>query len=183
MPIGLAVELVDTAPRRVHPKDRFHPSALGRELAVGEKASFTVRAPERFNWSGVRLIGGGHYAFTLAQGQKWTDRDIVCGPEGWRSETLPWLKERVANAVESRRRCPQANWFELIGAIGEDDKRLFRIGRGGSEATYRAPRSGDLYAFANDLPGLYGNNRGELEATVKRVAGPGRRKLAGCGRG
>ena len=181
-PIGKNFDPIENPPRRIHRNDRFHPTALGKQLAIGDRLRFTVRAPELHSWSGARLVKGGYYAFTIGPRQTWLDNDIECGPEGWHSEDLPRTRESVVRFFEGRRRCPQANWFELIGAIDEDDATLFRIGRGGRDATYRAAKSGELFAFANDLPGFYGNNRGAIEVQVKRVAGPGGARLQPCRR-
>jgi hypothetical protein len=158
-------------PRRpIQPGDRFHPSAVAKALAVGESASFPVRAADRYNWSRVQLKKGATYQFDAAGGQTWMDGGMVCGPEGWRSEDLPWYKEDIVGWFESSRRCSNANWFELVGSLGDEGDSFFRIGAGGAERQYRAPRTADLYAFANDLKSKYGNNEGKLTVTVTRIA-------------
>ena len=168
-------------PRRVtFPNDAFHETARGRTLQIGDVATFTVRAEEQYSWSGVRLEAGGHYAFLIADSEKWTDDDIECGPDGWRSEDLPWYKEEIVELFEGRRRCPSANWFELVGSIGDNEDMFFRIGNGGEDATYTAPVDGGLFAFANDLRSKYDNNHGEIAVTMMRVDGPGARRLKSC---
>jgi hypothetical protein len=59
-----------------------------------------------------------------------------------------------------------ANWFALIAAVDDEETNLVKVGRRG-ELT--APRDGNLYAFANDLKTRYGNNEGQVIATVERV--------------
>lgn len=166
--------------RMVRATDRFHSTARGKVLAVGETEPFTVRAKEQYSWSGVRLEAGGHYAFVVPESEKWRDKKIVCGPEGWQTEDLPWYKEEVVELLERRRRCPKADWFELIGTVGDDEEHFFRIGRGGEDATYQAPEDGELFAFANDLRTMYGNNHGEIKVQVKRLSDPGGTRLKTC---
>ncbi len=108
---------------------------------------------------------------TVPVGQEWIDKDIKCGPDGWKTEDLPWYKENVFEYFEARRRCPHANLFELIGAIGDEGNNFFRIGSGGEQLMYKAPEDGELFAFANDLLTAYGNNHGVMEVVVKRVEG------------
>jgi len=179
-PLGENFDPIKNPKRVVNGTDRFHPSARGRVLAVGETGSFTVRAKEQYSWSGIRLEAGGHYAFVVPEGEEWRDKDITCGPEGWKTEDLPWYKEELVELLEHRRRCPKAEWFELIGSLGDDEEHFFRIGRGGEDATYQSPEDGELFAFANDLRTMYGNNHGEISVQVRRVAGPGARALKTC---
>ncbi|GAB4273411.1 MAG: hypothetical protein Kow0092_28730 [Deferrisomatales bacterium] len=169
-PISRNFDPIPNPSRDVAPEDRFHPTAVSRPLEVGEAASFPVRAADKSNWSGVRLEQGATYQFDIPGGQKWMDAGIACGPEGWRSEDLPWYKEPLVKWFEDKRRCPEANWFELIGCLDDDDRRLFRIGRGGPERRYVAPETADLWAFANDLDWKYDNNEGKLLVTVTRTA-------------
>jgi hypothetical protein len=179
-PLGENLDPIKNERRQIRPTDRFHPSAVGKKLGVGESHRFTVRAPEQYSWSGVQVEAGAHYAFLAPAGQEWRDKDIVCGPDGWRSKDLPWYKEAYIRPFEDRRRCPNANWFELIGAVGEEGDNFFRIGQGGDDKTYQAPSEGELFAFANDLRTMYGNNHGELEVIVTRVANAGATRLKSC---
>lgn len=152
--------------RPTHPGDLYHPSAVGKRLRVGESATFPVRAADRYNWAGVRLEEGATYRFDVPGDQKWQDASVSCGADGWTSESLPWYKEAVVKHFEGARRLPEANWFELVGALDDEDKELFRIGSG---CDYAAPREADLDAFANDLKTRYANNTGKLMVTIKRV--------------
>ncbi|MDP6707857.1 MAG: DUF2235 domain-containing protein [Alphaproteobacteria bacterium] len=165
------LDFIRNPDRTIHPEDNIHPSAIGATLVPGEARSFKVRAAELYSWSGVRLEKGARYVFQIADGERWRDGDIECGPGGWETEDLPWYKEEFVALFESRRRCPPANWFELIGAVGDDEDHLFRIGKGGEGAAIEAPESGELYAFANDLGSRYENNTGEIEVTVACLAG------------
>ena len=165
-------------PRRtIEPQDRFYAGAVGKPLGIGESATFTVRAPDLYSWSGVHLEEGQHYTFAVDPSDTWTDASIQCGADGWSTEQLSGIKEIFVRRFEDDRRYPEAQWFELIGAIGETEDKIFRIGSRG-EATLTAPVSGNLFAFANDLKSKYDNNSGELEVTVTRVSEPAAERLA-----
>ena len=179
-PLGENFDPIKNPKRIVHATDSFHPTAMGEILATGASATFKVRAKEQYSWSGIRLEVGGNYAFSIPAGDTWKDAEIICGPDGWKSEDLPWYKEEFAELLEWRRRCSKANWFELIGSVGDDEESFFRIGSGGAGATFQAGTDGELFAFPNDLRSLYGNNHGEIHVTVTRVASPGGTRLKSC---
>lgn len=80
------------------------------------------------------------------------------------------------------RRIESMPWFALVGVIANDGRggdhspvndgsprphEIFRIGEGPVSLTVGGP--GYLYAFANDAWAFYGNNRGSVTVTVKRV--------------
>jgi hypothetical protein len=56
-----------------------------------------------------------------------------------------------------------------VGALGDEDKKLFRIGKGGEANVYTAQEDGELYAFANDLNWKYENNQGVLKVAITRI--------------
>lgn len=152
--------------RPTQPGDLFHPTAVARRLQVDESAPFPVCAADKYNWAGVHLEKSATYRFDVPGDQKWQDASISCGADGWTSESLPWYKEAVVKHFEDARRLPAAHWFELIGALEDEDTDLFRIGSG---REFTAPREADLYTFANDLQTRYGNNTGTLRVTIKRL--------------
>jgi T6SS, Phospholipase effector Tle1-like, catalytic domain len=154
--------------RAVLPNDVFHPTAIPVTLAAGESHKCTVRSALHYNYSGVELEKGAKYRIEVVPaGQHWLDGKIECGPEGWESERLPWAKEKIVKAFEKKRRVRDANWFELIGALDDEDDDLFRIGAG---VDYTAPKDAILYLFANDLKTKYDNNEGALTVLVSRMA-------------
>jgi hypothetical protein len=136
------------------------------DLAVGQSASFPVRAADRYNWSGVRLQKGARYRVEVQGDQRWTDGGITCDADGWTSDVLPLFRRDLVRHFERERRVADANWFALIAAVDDEETNLVKVGRRG-ELT--APRDGNLYAFANDLKTRYGNNEGQVIATVERV--------------
>ena len=160
---------VKTDPRReVKPGDEIDPSAQGVKLAVGERHQCEVLAELKFNWSGVCVVKGASYKFAVAAGDIWKDGDVECGPGGWKSDELPWYKEGVVEFAERFRRVKEANWFALIGALGDEDDNLFVIGDNSSPFPVR--RDADLYLFANNMKSKYGNNTGSLKVTITRTA-------------
>lgn len=79
---------------------------------------------------------------------RWRDWWISCGPEGYRN-----FPAEILGLYPRKRNAP---FFALIGEVrNEDGGESFVIGRGG---IHRFQTSGTLFAYANDLPSLYGNN-------------------------
>lgn len=155
--------------REVLEGDEVHPTARARKLAVDETHTSTVHAELKYNWSGVELEKGHRYEFIVDSTQRWKDGDLdACGPNGWESEQLPWYKEKIVEVFEKRRRHKKADWFEIIGALGDEDNKLLQILS--ENRIYTAPRNAEIYFFANDLDSKYGNNTGSIEVTIKRLA-------------
>jgi len=156
-------------PRRtVMDDDERDPSSLAKKLSVGESHQCEVLAKPKYNWSGVSLVEGGSYTFTVAVGDTWKDASFDCGPAGWKSEELPWYKEGIVKIAERCRRLPDEDWFALVGALDDEDDELFHIGD--KKDPIKAPRDADLYLFANDMPSRYDNNDGSLLVTITRTA-------------
>lgn len=146
-----------------------------RTLNVAEKATFTVYANVKFNVTGIRVGYDENeaYVFTVNMDQKWFDATIECGPGGWdrNNDSLSFLQSQFIRIMEGAKRHPEANWFEVIGAIGRDDSDCFKIlDHVNGKLQYKPQRKGELFAFANDLPRKYGNNRGSITVIVERIA-------------
>ncbi len=167
-PISENQDVKIDARRVVGANDEIHSSAQPLDLAVGESHTCEVLAKPKYNWSGVRLRRGARYTFSVPADDTWEDAGITCGPAGWKSEQLPWYKESFVKAFESRRRLPDANWFALVGSLGDENDELFLVGD--RSDAYQAPEDADLYLFANDMPSKYGNNQGSLKVTITRTA-------------
>jgi len=153
--------------RKVEDGDEIHESARPLVLAPGESHQCQVMAALQYNHSRVKLESGATYRIEVPDGQMWLDGKIECGPEGWTTDELPWLKEKVVKVFENNRRKPDANWFELVGALGDEDDDLFRIGKG---TDYTATKDAELYLFANDLKSKYDNNDGSLIVKISRTS-------------
>ena len=97
----------------------------------------------------------------VSEVENWRDKGHPATPgEGilavpWPLTILAWL-----------RRFKGANWYTLVGNIGKRRYQSFLIGSG---SEHRAMANGELFAFANDAWGFYGNNEGTLTITVTRI--------------
>ena len=118
--------------RVVEAGDAIDQSAQPIDLTVGESHQCKVLAKQKYNWTAVRLVAGASYTYSVDTDDTWADATINCGPDGWVSDDLPWYKEGVVKFAERYRRLPDANWFALVGAYGDEDgdegENLFLIG-------------------------------------------------------
>ena len=169
-PISENKDPVRDEPREILAGDEYHSSATASGLAVGESHVCRVLSKIQYNWSGVALEEGATYRFSVDEYDTWSDGSIKCGPGGWESEDLSWFKEKIVERMEKHRRVPEANWFELIGAIGDEDDKTFRLNEAAGGQEDVAENSGDLYFFANDLKSKYDNNDGDLWVTIERLS-------------
>ena len=135
------------------PNDRFD-----EDMEIGESATRTILASEKWNGTQIKLVAGAQYHCT-ARGQ-WTDSTIVCNADGYTSSNP------VLRASEWLRRAPNERWFALIGTIERNEANYFLIG---VEATIAPKAAGLLYCFANDVSFMYWNNKGEIQLTVIRT--------------
>ena len=68
------------------------------------------------------------------------------------------------------RRLPEAQWFELVAAINDNDDELFQILKYTDlQSPYKPNKSGEFCPFANDLWFKYGNNIGFVDIVIHRV--------------
>ncbi len=170
-PISDNKDLIINPPRKRYAQDQDHPSVKRTVLQPGQKRSFTIVARDRYCWSKIHLVEGGRYRFVIPPKQKWTDSKIKCGPEGWKTKDLYWLKRTAVRIAEKRRRHRKANWFEIIGALGKSDDRLIRIvAESKKSKPWTCPVEADLYGFANDVRLMYYNNKGSMKITIERVS-------------
>ncbi len=144
-----------------------------RKLNVGDSRLVTVYANQKYNRGYVQCNRGEEYTFTVDMQQKWFDSGIACGPEGWNrdSQDFPWYEDIPIKFMEDERRCPEANWFEIVGVIGRREQEPFRVLH---HVKNKAPlavdgMSGEMYLFANDLDDRYSNNLGFIQVRVIRV--------------
>ncbi|NOQ63018.1 MAG: hypothetical protein GQ582_00720 [Methyloprofundus sp.] len=159
---------VFTDPRRtIQATDSYHPSALPT-LKLNESLNINVDSDKKYNWSGIQLEKDKQYRFEATG--IWFDASIECDVTGWKTEILGWVKEELVKRFEDNRRCPEANWFELIGAYQDNDHSLFRLGGAADGIDITATETAPLWLFANDLSYKYGNNRGEISLKITRIA-------------
>ncbi len=145
------------------------------ELPAGEEKRVRVYANQRYNSSGVMLKPGQKYCFLVEPGQTWYDSSIVADARGWdvgdESIDLGWFREIAIKRKEDDRRVPDANWFELCGAVGEREDGLFRIMNHlcGEGNEFDADTKGEFCPFANDITDRYHNNLGFIDIWIRRT--------------
>ncbi len=141
-------------------------------LSVGESRSFSVNANVKYNPSRVLLVAGEKYQFTVDMKQRWFDGTIASSAGGWKANDA--IDNRLLRwgikLKEGGRRMPEAEWFEVVGAVNRNDDNLFRILKHTKKVSaYQCKQSGELFAFANDLNSKYGNNLGTIVVKVTRI--------------
>lgn len=126
----------------------------------GQTAYVPVYADKCWNDSGIDVVCGQAFAFSVPDSERWIDWKTQYGAEGYDSNRLirPW---------ESFRRVPRARWFQLICTIGKSTRSPIIVGSQLSE--FLPPFPGRLYLFANDLPWMYWNNRGMIAVRITRT--------------
>lgn len=139
-------------------------------LEVGEQRELFCNALRMDNHSGIGMLAGEDYVFSVHPDEQWTDLDIHCGASGWTRADIQkgFFKESAIASAELFRRAPGSNWFALMGAIGTSDSEVFEI-LNHTETPYRPTSSGEFCSFANDVRRFYSNNSGSIRFSVKRV--------------
>lgn len=122
-------------------------------------------AKERWFHTGFHLEKDARYRITVPPGQVWTDWFVKNGPEGSTTFLQKFFRHRLRFPPA---RDPRAEFFTLIGTIGESLEHAFLIGAGPCELT--APISGELVCFPNDLWSAYWNNEGSMRLTIVPTA-------------
>jgi len=141
-------------------------AAPSRMLAMGESTTVRVDSPEYWNHTGVRLEAGATYRFATARTDAWIDWFIRTDAGGFTIEEAPFFARAKMRQEEGNLRIVGANWFALSAALDAEDARAFVIG---SSSTKTMDASGELTAFANDVPGYYDNNSGSVWLTITRL--------------
>ena len=144
-----------------------------KKFKPGESRLVTVYANQKYNRSYVQCNPGEAYSFSVDMNQIWFDSGIACGPDGWDrdSQDFPWYQEIPIKYMEDERRCPDADWFELVGVIGKRQQEPFRVlhHTENGRPLRISGRSGEMFFFANDLEDRYSNNLGLIQVRVTRV--------------
>jgi hypothetical protein len=134
------------------------PMAL-RKLAKGESATAVVRAAQYWNPTGIEI--GYLEAYAVEAEGEWEDW-------GRRSDADGQAGSFIQELFRGAKRCGEAQWFQLVGSVGGSDQRLVPLGTF-ARWTSRSLEPGELFLFANDAPGFYWNNAGELTVRITRV--------------
>src|SRR4051812_10379488 len=129
-------------------------------MRIGQTAYVCVHANKLWNDSGVDVVSGQSFAFTVPGSERWTDWKTPCDADGYDSNQLmrPW---------ETLRRVPGARWFKLICTIGRTIRSPIVVGS--QLLDFLPPFPGRLYLFANDIPLMYWNNHGMIAVRITRL--------------
>ncbi len=185
---------VSAADRSSNPPISQAPYRPTQLLRKGQSVTVSIYADQPWNQTNLYLEGGAKYEFS-AEGE-WLDSSIKCGADGTEDgkfdagEVIHLLGtalgkvEELFQAVSGNegaeipgtRRYEDYPWFSLVGVVadapnpgsaGRQSKHTsVLIGTGTAK---KVRKSGYLYCFANDAWNFYGNNRGSVRLTVKRV--------------
>lgn len=125
-------------------------------------AHVEVDARERWCHTGIFLEARVLYRFAVPENQTWTDWILVSGPQG-RTHFTTSLFRRWLRVQKSHGQ--RAEFFTLIGTIGESTEQSFIIGAG---TTHSVAQSGELICFANDVDTwlAYRNNSGHMRLEI-----------------
>lgn len=131
-----------------------------RKLAKGDTCTAVVRAREYWNPTGVEV--GYLESYAIEAAGTWEDWGRSTDADGVADGLLQDL-------LSAAKRCPEAQWFQLVGSVGASEERLFPLGTF-AHWTNRTFGAGELFLFANDAPGFYWNNDGELTVRITRIS-------------
>ena len=130
-----------------------------RKLGKGESDVAVVRAREYWNRTGIEVGYLEAYAFEATG--SWDDWGRTTDADGGAGSFLQDL-------LVAGKRCQQAQWFQLTGSVGASDEHSFALGAH-ARWTNCSPQTGELLLFANDAPGFYWNNSGEIRVRITRI--------------
>ena len=129
-------------------------------LHVEQTAYVCVYANRLWNDTGVDVVSGQAFNFSVPSGEVWTHWSRECSPDGH-------LSSRFSRHWETLRRIPKAVWCQLVGTIGKSTRHPTIIGS--KLIDFLPAAQGRLYLFANDLPWMYWNNRGMIAVRITRT--------------
>lgn len=128
------------------------------ELKINQTAPVVVRAkfPDGLI-DPLYVQSGQNYSIKVHKNQYWKDFWVIkCSANGF---YYPFFRKSL--------RVPNCNFFLLCGVIEGETKHYFKIGK--DLADFVVPVSGKLQLFANDVPGYYGNNKGQISLDIERL--------------
>jgi len=133
-------------------------SQKGEEPKMGATTEgVEISAREYWNKTGIVLTKGKRYSF-VTEGE-WRDASHPCDADGW----VPEWGKTTDKILEYLKRESGQRLFKLIGAV--DKKRPYIVL--GAKGSFEAPASGELFCFANDVPGFYRNNSGKVTLKIQ----------------
>jgi hypothetical protein len=129
-------------------------------LELGHTAYVEVCAKRAWNDSGIDVVAGQSYSFSVPGSEMWQDWWQRCRADGYSDRNF--LKP-----LRRFRRAPAGKWMQLVGTIGR--QRRFSILIGSHLIDFFPPFPGRLYFFANDLPWMGWQNRGMIALRITRT--------------
>ena len=156
--------------------------SLAKPLAPGGRKEIIVQSLLKHNRTFIIVEKAVAYRFGINMNQKWKDASIECGPGGWRRDDPNirlGVRELAIRLMEPFRRNPDADWFEVVGVVGNDQGEQVRPlhcqAAEGSEGTqlnwwvWTPESTGELILYANDQDRFYSNNIGSISVTIERL--------------
>jgi hypothetical protein len=131
-----------------------------KKLTKGESATAVVRAAQYWNPTGIEI--GYLEAYAVEAEGEWDDW-------GRRSDADGQPGNFFQELFQGAKRCGEAQWFQLVGSVGASDDRMVPLGTF-ARWTSHSLEAGELFLFANDAPGFYWNNAGELKVRITRIS-------------
>jgi hypothetical protein len=124
-----------------------------------------IRADTYWNDTGIHLIAGARYRFSVVPGVGETLKDASFTARSIAGEDWTSVAHKTGELFHGKR-VDDARWFALIGTI--DKEHPFVITDGGA---FTAPASGHLVCYFNDVqvPVFYKNNSGWIRLDVEQV--------------
>jgi hypothetical protein len=98
-----------------------------------------------------------------AEGE-WTDWTVRTTPRGFSTAESPIYARPIHALFERKRRMPGENWFALIGAEGENDSSLFRIGA--ELGSWSAGSDGSWCVSLTTTAAYTGTNKGSIRLSM-----------------
>lgn len=149
---------------------RTIPRIALKSLAVSDTLTVQVHASQHYCPARVAVKAGETYLFKPESGSHWVDQTIKCDAKGWQAkDVISLFKRPFFYMKEGDRRHPDAEWFELLGSVGRSDAACFRPLHHHTDP-WTVNEDGELFFFPNDLIDYYGNNKGFIDVTIKRVS-------------
>lgn len=119
--------------------DPLRISSLETDLDVGESKTKTIYANKPYNWTGVRLIEGQTYKFTVGS-PEWNNGIRQTTAEGYSDEANP-----LSLGPNYKRRFPTYNWMALVGSLYTYQDKYSYTGKSleiGLGRTWKATKTG-----------------------------------------
>jgi len=123
-----------------------------------QSAAIPIRAKER--WNDTHIVVDAGESYELSASGRWVDFYIPTSPDGFSSPLTSIIP------LGTLLRHPDSKFFTLIGCLDRRPDQQFAIGQ---HAGFEPTNHGRLFCFANDVPGFYWNNWGEVNLVVKRL--------------